>query len=68
MKKQPVVELDRDWLTLKEAAAYMRASPGFVDQCIKNRLIEGVQLSGKNGKWRVKSASIQKFMESGGRP
>ena len=46
----------------------MRCDPGFVRAKIKKVMIEGVQLSGNNGKWRVKSSSIQKFMESGGRP
>jgi len=34
---------------------------------IKARKIEAVQLSGKNGSWKIKSASIQRFMETGGR-
>lgn len=60
-------ELDQDWLTLKQAMAYMQCGPGTLMKYIKDRKIEAVQLSGKNGSWKIKSASIQRFMETGGR-
>jgi hypothetical protein len=71
--KQPVVKLDRDWLTLKQAMAYMQCGPGTLMKYIKafkagKPGIDGQQPSGKNGSWRVSSASIDKFMKSGGRP
>ena len=66
-KKQPVVELDRDWLTLDEAANYMRCNKVTVMKHIRKGGIQARQPFGPTGKWLVKTASIEKFMESGGR-
>jgi excisionase family DNA binding protein len=65
-KKSPPVELDRDWITLSQAAQYLQVHPATIMRYVRQRKIIANQLV-PQGKWRVSSASIARLMESGGK-
>ncbi|MBM4726050.1 helix-turn-helix domain-containing protein [Rhodococcus hoagii] len=54
------------WLTLKEAAAYMRRHPQTVLHLLHTEQLRGAQPSGRNGSWSIHRDDIDKYMRGEG--
>jgi excisionase family DNA binding protein len=64
----PTQQLDRDYLTTKQAADYLQVSTYTVLRMVKDGKISGTKLgTGKNSKLRISAASIEKMLEKGAR-
>ena len=57
-----VQELDRDWLTVDEAASYLRCSAWTIREYIKSGRLPASQLMAR-GRIRVPSSAIEKLLE-----
>jgi excisionase family DNA binding protein len=58
------IRLDKDWLTLKEVAAYLRVCEGTVFRYLKFGKLKGRQMVPK-GSWRISSASVEQLLKQG---
>ena len=61
--------LDLDWMTLRQAADYLQCCPATVMRYVAAGKLEGAQPGGSGvkhlrggGRWRIKTASIEKLL------
>jgi excisionase family DNA binding protein len=56
--------LDRDWLTVEQAADYLQVSPFTIRRMVKDRKIVGSKLGeGSNSSLRISAQSIRDMLE-----
>jgi excisionase family DNA binding protein len=56
--------LDRDWLTVEQAAEYLQVSAFTIRRMVKDQKIVGTKLGdGPNSKLRISSQSIRDMLE-----
>lgn len=57
-------QLDRDFLTVRQTAAYLQTSTATVQRLIKNGTLSGSKIgTAPNSPLRISSASIEKMLE-----
>lgn len=59
--KKAIQTLDRDWLTVGQAADYLQCCPMTIYRMIQEGKIQGMQITPR-GKWRVSASSIEKLL------
>lgn len=57
-----VQQLDRDWLTVRQAADYLQCGTGTIHRLIAEGMVTASQLVPK-GRVRISSVSIEKLLE-----
>jgi excisionase family DNA binding protein len=62
MPKERPQQLDRDWLTVKQAADYLQVGTLVIRQYVKRGILEGSQLVPK-GKVRISAISVEKALQ-----
>ena len=55
--------LDRDWLTLAQAAEYLQVSPFTLRRWIKDKKLPAKQLNGRKSQWRIKANDLEDFLK-----
>ena len=60
---EPAMTLDRDWLTLAQAAEYLQVSPFTVLRWIKAKKLPAKQLNGRKSPWRIKANDLEDFLK-----
>lgn len=61
MKTKPPQTLNRDWLTVQQAADYLQLDAQTVRKYVRLGRLEGRQIVAA-GKWRISAASIEKLL------
>ena len=58
---------DRDWLTTKEAAAYLRVSRGTLYNLVRRGVIKWYAVPGLRGRW-YRRTELDELRQQGGQP